>query len=124
MALEKQPDWIDTKHKLISDIIDWFSPYKIYPCLWGACVPMNMVVEILETYIQKDLFTQEDTYQKTTVPNVLLYETGYKEWYQKGRDSMLNDCINNYEFILNELWKRYIDREFIVRKVLSPTDTK
>lgn len=114
-SLDKQPDWIDTCAEEISRI-----ELPRMTC-------KSNIKKLIQKYIPQTSYcsnTQEDTYQKTTVPNVLLYETGYKEWYQKGRDDMLNDCINNYEFILNELWKRYIDREFIVRKVLSPKDTK
>lgn len=141
-SLEKQPDWIDN---FIEEFLILYPKVNRYS------------IEIL---LKKHL-PKEDINQNTTVPNVLLYEAGYKEWYKDGNNNkpisrleecpkcwcslpdpwlwknimemiayqkwktyMFDFCMDNYEAILTKLWQRYKDREFIVRKILSPTDTK
>lgn len=96
-SLEKQPDWIDNFIKEADRISDAIAMDR---------TPEDLVKlkELLITFLP-----QEDDYQKTTVPNVLLYETGYKQ----GREDMKEEIeetigsISTTKIMLEWHWLQY-----------------
>lgn len=95
---EKQPDLFNILVRSSEE--DW---------TWYVLIEHSKLKSILKKHLPQDsltTLTQESTYEKTTVPNVLLYESGYKEWLERWRQ------IGNKEW-----WK--LGREDIKKKTLK-----
>lgn len=103
--IEKQPLNID-------EIVYQWIVRKINLCSFetskGTSVTIDNVQKIISKHIKEflDDLPQESTYEKTTVPNVLLYESWYKEWLERWRQ------IGNKEW-----WK--LGREDIKKETLK-----
>ena len=110
---EKQPDWIE-------DFINEFE--ELYP---------NVNRYSIEIIFRK-ILPQQSTYEKTTVPNVLLYESGYNQ----GKSDMkreIRECYKTRRLLpwfnpIKEVQETIkIPIEYIIEyleSLLSPTDTK